>query len=165
MAYDYNADEVFEMAIRIEENGAAFYRRAAELQDDPSDKKFLETLAAMEDRHKVNFEALRQEISEFEKTETVFDPQEELSLYLEAMADSHGGEGDPDVAGRLTRDDSIEDIVKLAIMLEKESILFYLGLKDLVPPKLGQDKIDDIIREEQKHIIQLNGFLKKAQKS
>ncbi|THB73111.1 MAG: rubrerythrin, partial [Desulfobacteraceae bacterium] len=61
--------------------------------------------------------------------------------------------------------DSIEDIVKLAIMLEKESILFYLGIKDLVPPKYGQDKIDDIIREEQKHIIQLNGFLKKAQKS
>ena len=27
MAYDFNVDEMFEVAIRIEENGARFYRR------------------------------------------------------------------------------------------------------------------------------------------
>ena len=29
MAYDFNADEIFEMAIRIEANGAQFYRKKA----------------------------------------------------------------------------------------------------------------------------------------
>lgn len=34
MFYDFNMEEVFEMAIQIEANGAAFYRKAAELQEE-----------------------------------------------------------------------------------------------------------------------------------
>ncbi|MBF0205078.1 MAG: rubrerythrin, partial [Desulfamplus sp.] len=34
MAYNFNADEIFKVAIRIEENGAAFYRKAASLQKE-----------------------------------------------------------------------------------------------------------------------------------
>ena len=59
MAYDFNANEVFEMAIRIEENGAAFYRKAAELQSDESNQDFLRKLAAMEDAHKVSFNEMQ----------------------------------------------------------------------------------------------------------
>ncbi len=163
MAYDFNAQEVFDMAIRIEENGAAFYRKAADLQKDDSDKKFLETLARMEDRHKAGFEEMKQHISDLEKSQTVFDPNEELFLYLKAMADSHGGEGDPDIADQLTGKETMKEIITTAIGLEKESILFYVGLKDMVPPKLGREKINKIIDEEKKHVVQLSGFLKKAQ--
>ena len=42
-------------------------------------------------------------------------------------------------------------VIETAIGLEKESILFYLGLKDIVPPKLGRVKIDEIIEEEKRH--------------
>ncbi len=162
MTYDFNANEVFEMAIRIEENGAAFYRKASALQTDPSNKTFLETLAKMEDRHKISFEALKKQLADAEKTDTVFDPEEELILYLRAMADSHGGEGDPAVADSLTGNESMAQIIKTAIGLEKESILFYVGLKDIVPSVLGKDKIDGIIKEEKKHIAQLEGFMRKA---
>lgn len=54
------------------------------------------------------------------------------------------------------------EIIETAIKLEKESILFYVGLKDMVPPKLGLEKIDEIIKEGKKHVVQLSGFLKKA---
>ena len=47
MAYVFNADEILEMAIQIEENGAAFYRKAAELQEDASDQDFLQRLAVI----------------------------------------------------------------------------------------------------------------------
>ncbi|MFO7989869.1 MAG: ferritin family protein [Thermodesulfobacteriota bacterium] len=161
MAYDFNADEIFEMAIQIEANGAKFYRKAADLQQEPDNKAFLEKLARMEDKHKTTFEAMRKAVSEGQKQETVFDPANELSMYLKAMADNHGGEGDPDVAESLTGEESMEEIITTAIGLEKESILFYLGLKDLVPAKYGHDKLDNIIREEKLHIAQLNGFLKK----
>jgi rubrerythrin len=164
-SYDFNAAEVFEMAIKIEENGAEFYRVAAGLQADDADKGFLEKLAKMEDRHKAAFEEMMIQLSETERKQTVFDANEELSLYLNAMADAHGGEGDPDVAAGLTGKESMEQIVATAINLEKESILFYLGLKDLVPPRLGRDKIDQIIKEETLHVAQLNGFLKKASKA
>jgi len=164
MAYNFNADEVFDIAIRIEENGAAFYRKAAGLQESEIDRIFLRSLAEVEDRHKIIFEDMKKHLSKMETEPTVFDPEGELSLYLAAMADAHGGEGDPDVLDLLTGKESITDIVQTAIGLEKKSILFYLGIEDLVPAKLGQEKIDGIIREERKHISQLAGFLKNAKK-
>ncbi len=57
----------------------------------------------------------------------------------------------------------VNDFGKPAIGLEKESILFYLGLKDMVPPKYGQEKLDQIIHEEQRHVTQLSAFRKKFQ--
>lgn len=116
----------------------------------------------MEDHHKLTFEKMKKTLSDAEKTETVFDPNEESSQYLAAMADMHGGEGSPSAADALTGKESIDEIIHIAIGLEKESILFYLGLKDFVPPKYGQDKLDNIISEERRHIIQLNGFRKKV---
>jgi rubrerythrin len=164
MSYDYNAEEVFEMAIQIEANGAKFYRRAAELQKDQANKDFLDTIARMEDRHKIKFEKMKAKISDLEKSPTVFDPNDELYLYLKAMADSHGGEGNPDVANQMTGNETMTQVIATAIGLEKESILFYIGLKDFVPPKLGRAKIEEIIEEEKKHVAQLSGFLKKAKK-
>ncbi|MBW2641051.1 MAG: rubrerythrin, partial [Deltaproteobacteria bacterium] len=74
MAIVFNADEIFEMAIRIENNGAAFYRKAASLQSDDKNKKFLEGLAKMEDQHKKIFTELRTTLKEKEKDPKVFDP-------------------------------------------------------------------------------------------
>jgi len=54
-------------------------------------------------------------------------------------------------------------IIDTAVGLEKESILFYLGLRDMVPPKSGREELDQIIREEQRHLTQLNAFRKKVQ--
>ena len=163
MPYDFNANEIFEMAIRIEENGAAFYRKAASLQSDASNRAFLEKLATMEDHHKVVFKKMKERLVDMEKTETVFDPEGELSLYLASMADRHGGEGSPAAAEALTGEEKMADIVTTAIGLEKESILFYVGLKDMVPLKYGRDKIEEIISEERRHIVQLNAFLEKLQ--
>lgn len=164
MAYDFNAQEIFEIAVRIEANGAAFYRRAASLMTDESDKKFLETLARMEDRHQASFEHMKAQLSDLEETPTVFDPNDEQILYLNAMADSHGGEGSPGAADALTGKENIEKIILTAMDLERESILFYLGLIDFVPPKLGREKIQQIIDEEKKHVAQLRGYLTKVQK-
>jgi rubrerythrin len=159
MVMGFNADEVLEMAIRIEENGAAFYRKAAGLQSDAKNREFLEKLAAMEDGHKATFMEMRKTLTDKEKGGKVFDPQDELSLYLSAMADAHRGEGSPSAADSLTGTETMEEIVTIAIGLEKESVLFYLGLKDMVPPKYGLERIDNIIREERSHIAQLTSLL------
>lgn len=163
MSSVFSTQDVFEMAIRIEENGAAFYRKAADLQEDLSNKKFLETIARMEDRHKAYFQRMKKLITDSEKSQT--DAEDEPVLYLKAMAEAHGGEGNPNSVDELTGDETMEDVVQTAIGLEKKSILFYLGLKDMVPPESGHEKIDKIINEEKKHIAQLSGFLKKARKT
>jgi rubrerythrin len=146
MSYDFNADDIFEIAQQMERNGAAFYRDAAGSVEDSSVKEFLLEFAAMEDEHEKTFIELRKELTAAEKTPTVFDPNNESALYLKALADTR-------VFFKKEIDTStIAGIFKSAITAEKDSIVFYLGMKDLVPGALGKDKMDGIIKEEMGHI-------------
>ena len=89
---------------------------------------------------------MRSELSNQEKASTVFDPTGEASLYLRALADTRVFfEKEIDVK-------SMESILKSAIEAEKDSIVFYLGMKEAVPPNLGQARLDHIIKEEMGHI-------------
>ena len=153
MSYDFNADEIFEMAEQIERNGASFYRKSAELIADPAEKKLLLDLAAMEDEHEKIFADLRASLSEKEKVATVFDPEGEISLYLRALADTRV------FFEKKIDTSSIEDIFKEAILAEKDSIVFYMGMKEMVPENLGKAKIDAIIKEEMNHIKLLSKAL------
>lgn len=146
MSYDFNADDVFEMAEQIEKNGAVFYRDAANKVDDEAAKKFLLDLAVMEDEHYETFSSMRKELGGAEKAGTVFDPSGEAIGYLKALADTR-------VFFKKEIDtSSMGEILKAAVLAEKDSIVFYLGMKDLVPEKMGTDKIDHIIKEEMSHI-------------
>jgi rubrerythrin len=153
MSYDFNADDVLEMAEQLEKNGGKFYRAAAESTNDPDNKKFLLELAAMEDQHELTFKAMRAELSEKEKESTVFDPDGEAALYLRALADTRVFfEKEMDVT-------SMKAILKSAITAEKDSIVFYLGMKEAVDESLGKGRIDHIIKEEMGHIKLLSGKL------
>jgi rubrerythrin len=165
MGITFNADEVLEMAVRIEANGKSFYLRAAELQSDNEVVSFFERLAAMEEQHKQTFEEFRQDLSAADKEGQAYDPDGQALMYLATMADAHGGEGDPRIAATLTGDESLEEILRTALNLEKQSILFYVGLKDLVPRQSGKDKVDEVIEEEKLHIAQLSEVLRKTLES
>ncbi len=146
MSYDFNADEIFEIAEQIERNGAKFYRTAAENVADEDKKKLLIQLAEMEDEHEETFKALRTELSENEKVMTTFDPEGDAEYYLRALADTRVFyEKEIDTT-------SLKEVFKTAITAEKDSIVFYLGMKDIVPGHMGKQKLDGIIREEMDHI-------------
>ncbi len=161
MGIRFNADEVLAMAERIEENGAAFYRKAADLHRAPNDVRFLLQLAEMEDRHRATFAAMRASLDAAAREETVYDPYLEAELYLNAMADSHGGEGTRSVLETLSEKDTVEDLLRLAIQLERHSIAFYVGLLEMIPPRLGQSKVQEIIAEERQHVATLAAELRK----
>jgi len=146
MSYDFNADEVFEMAEQMERNGAKFYRDAAETAADSSNKELLIGLSKMEEAHEKIFGSMRAELTAADKASTVFDPEGEAVLYLRALVDSRVFfKKEIDVK-------SMVEILKSAIEAEKDSIVFYLGMKDAVPQKLGKDRIEAIIKEEMGHI-------------
>jgi len=152
MSTDFTADEVFEMAEQIERNGAKFYRRAAENSADAAVKDILLELAAMEDNHEKTFAAMRADLSGPEMGVTVFDPEGEAVKYLQAMANGHVFDlSDP--SEKLTGNESKVDVFRTAVGLEEDSIVFYLGMKDLVPGSLGKNRIDGIIREEMSHVV------------
>ncbi len=159
MSFAFNADEIFRMAERIERNGVRFYRAAAEAAvDDALAERFGE-LAEMEAVHERTFAAMHADLSSEEKQATTFDPSGETGAYLAAMADSSVFDESTDPTDLVARATSPAEILRIAIGLEKESILFYLGLKGLVPERLGRDRVERIIEEEQGHVALLNGQL------
>lgn len=150
MGMPFNADEVFEMAEQIERNGAKFYRAAAEKFSQV--REVLLDLATMEDEHEKTFVAMRAELSGTEVVPPVFDPDGEAQMYLRVMADDHVFNVKTDPAEQLAGKETLEDLLKTAIGLERDSIVFYVGLKEAVSSRAGKDKVETIIKEEIGHI-------------
>ena len=158
MSYDFNADEIFEIAEQMERNGESFYKNAAEAVDDSNHQQLLIKLAEMEVEHGKLFNAMRSELTGAEKTATIFDPEGESVKYLRALADTRVFfQKEIDLS-------SMEMILKAAIEAEKDSIVFYLGIRDAVPEKLGKGRIDSIIKEEMGHIRLLSRELVQVKK-
>lgn len=160
MTITFNANEIFEMAEEIERNGARFYRKAAQNASDDQAKQMLLDMADMEDGHLKTFQNMREELSNHEKEPTVFDPDNEAVLYLQAMADSRGYEGKKSPDEELSGNETTKEILEIALNSEKESVVFYFGLKNLVPQKAGRDKVEAVIIEELSHITTLLNQLK-----
>jgi rubrerythrin len=163
MVLDFNADEIFEMAEQIERNGAQFYRNMAQKTKYPSASKFLLDFAAMEEQHEKIFASMRSELSAREKEPIVFDPEGVGTEYLRALADMRVFDKNADkefvLPEGLTEKEKTEKILWAAMGIEKESIVFYVGMKEYVPENLGKGKIDGIIKEEMKHIRALGNRL------
>lgn len=155
MSITFNADEIFEMAEQIERNGARFYRDAAKQVPDAGTQKFLEDMGEMEDTHLAIFSAMRSGLSTSDAEMLTFDPDDQGARYLQAMADAHGTEGRISVDEPLTGKETLEEIIQIALRAEKNSVCFYLGLKDLVPSDSGKAQVGKIIKEEMGHIAVL----------
>ena len=146
MPYEFNAKDIFDMAEQIERNGADFYRKAAQTAVAGQHKDFLLELAEMEDDHEKIFSDMKQQLNRSEATSTVFDPDDQNTLYLKALADTRVFFEKP------VPESDMKDILSSAIQTEKDSIAFYLGMKEVVPDSLGKTRLDDIIKEEMGHI-------------
>jgi len=155
MSISFNAIEIFEIAERIERNSVNFYRKAAEAFSDESLCQLLLSLAEFEKEHEKSYANMRKQISAKEWGLITFDPENEMALYLQKIADSHIFDPKKDPAEQLDKG-TIEDILNFAIESEKNSIIFYLGLKNYVPATAGKNKVDEIINEEMNHIAELN---------
>ena len=108
---------------------------------------------------KKTFQEMHDSFSGGMREQLVFDPDNVEVLYLQAIASSHGGEGSHSVAQSLTGDESMKDIIRIALDLENKSILYYVGVREIVKVPHEKDKIDTIIGEERKHVAQLTKVL------
>jgi rubrerythrin len=85
-------------------------------------------------------------LSAADKKAMTFDPNNESGLYLASLANTKVFfEKDIDTS-------ALEGIFKAALAAEKDSIAFYLGMKDLVPAGSSREKIEEIVREEMRHV-------------
>ena len=149
---DFSADEIFEMAQQIEKNGARFYRRAASMVKGAGSAAFFLKLAAMEEVHEKVFARMRGELTAAERMKRISDPENQGQAYLRAWADSQVFDVRSDPAAKLAGGEGPEDVIRMAIGLEKDSIVFYMGMKDAMPERMGKARVEEIIQEEMGHI-------------
>lgn len=153
------ADDVFAMAVRIEENGHAFYTGAAQKAGDPAVKNLFEELAEMEAGHVVAFKALRSELPGCFPADAVWDPEGLGESYLQATADTHIFTMKA-ASDRIAGIETAMDALQMALQFEKDSVAFFLGMKEILPDAKGKVEIDKLIKAEMEHIRMLNGVMK-----
>ncbi|MEW6532441.1 MAG: ferritin family protein [Thermodesulfobacteriota bacterium] len=152
------ADDVFAMAVRIEENGKAFYEGAASGSQNEGVKTLFQELAQMEQGHIELFRALRSTLAP-SILDTVWDPEGLAESYLQAAADTHVFSKEAAIE-RLKAVDTPEKALDMALLFEKDSVAFFLGMKSILEDPKGKGEIDQLIEQEQSHIRMLSNAKK-----
>jgi rubrerythrin len=160
---EFNAFELFEIAEKIERNGVKFYRRSAEIFDEPNIQKIFLELANWEAKHIEVFETMRKQLSEQSSEMRTFKPENNMLIDAGSMAGLAVFGIKPDPANELDGNENIVDVLRKAIEKEKNSIIYYTGLKAFIPLRQGREKIDDIIKEEMHHVNILGQSLQERQ--
>lgn len=162
MKINFNSDEVFEIAEQMERNGAKFYKKAAEISIDANNNKLFSKLSSMEVAHEQVFASMREKITNSKNDLAVYDPDGEAASYLRAWADGKVfNDMNNPVEEIVGRNPGVKDILKAAIGLENDSILYYLGIKEMTSDKDSKEQIDRIIKEEIMHVAFLNKELER----
>ena len=156
MIYGFNAREVFQIAIDIEENGRRFYEKAMGLSDDHEVNTVFAALAQEEAEHLEKFKDLKSQLPKAASGDTVWDPENEVDQYLQMMADMNVFRSDVDMEERLSLVGSVEDALKLGIQFEKDSIIFFLSMQEAAAENKGRKSIDQLVNEEKEHLKRLS---------
>jgi rubrerythrin len=150
----FNATEVFAIGVQVEKNGKQFYEAARDRSVDPDLKILFAELADWEKNHVDLFEHLMEAIPGAEKQDIEYDPDNMIHLYLKSVADNQLFQ---------KQDNAIDlcknplDILNKALEFERDAVILYSSMKEVVPDGLGKNEIDKLINEELKHV----GFLTK----
>jgi rubrerythrin len=146
----FDISEVYQLAIRIEENGMKFYSEFAKKTKNKKLKDLFSALAYAEVEHKKSFEKMLSEIEKYEPQEAY--PEEYFS-YLKAYADGLIFDFDQ-LKKQQNKLKTTVKILNFAIQREKDSILYYQEIKNLVS-ETQHKELEKIINEERKHLLDL----------
>jgi rubrerythrin len=150
----FSVREVIEQAIQTEKTGNEFYTAMAKKFHENNElKKLFETLAAQEIKHEQVFTALKNKIKD-----EAPEGWDEVALYLKAIVDSEFFLGKDKSLSAIHNVNTSADAIKFALGFERETLLYYYGLRDMIQEK---KVIDEVIKEEKSHIVWL-GDLRKS---
>jgi rubrerythrin len=152
MSISFSGTELINIAIGIEGRGIVFYDvMAKSTQNDPAREVF-NYLADMEREHIEIFKAM---LAEADKYQFQTYESEQYSAYLKALVDSAVFSDDMVTSEMAAQAESDTAALELAIRAEKDSILFYYEMKEVMPQR-AQATVSKIIAEEKSHLRQLS---------
>jgi len=156
MALLLTSGELIDVAVGIEKSGAAFYEYLVNTARDVRAQVMYKYLAEQERAHIKTFQKLRTDVGDYQPSMSFSD---EYAAYLDALVKSavFGSE----MMARTMAEKTSSDLeaIGIAIRAEKDSILFYTSIKDLVR-RNDIEVIDRIVQEERSHLVQLSMFKK-----
>jgi rubrerythrin len=146
-----NAHDVVRFAVRIEEDGEAFYREAARLSDNQSARALFLRLADEEVGHKKIFEGMANALGDYAPAETY---QGEYMAYLRDYIDGKVVFRQ-DMKNAVPSMGTVLSAFDFAIQRELDSVLYYQEIRAFVPER-HYSTVDSIIAEERKHFAMLS---------
>lgn len=146
--------DVLSFAIEIEKNGKSFYESVAQIIEVPEMKEVFLKLKEQEEQHIADFEQLLEKITEYQPQETYAG---EYLDYIKALVDNHVFNTKADIKALAETIKNKVDALELALRFEKDSILFFAELKNVVAP-YNHEVIEDLIAQERGHIRLLSGL-------
>lgn len=152
----FQATDVIEMALEIEKSGEAFYRAVAEKAQSLEVRALFEDLAQQEVYH---FEAFKK-LSKTEWSQPVLpqDQWDQYLMYLQATVQSAFFQGQDKALALADQVTDEKEAVRLAMGFEKETLLFFHDLRDMVSEN-DKEVVKRIIDEEKSHLRRLGEML------
>jgi len=148
--------EIVELGIQIEKNGRDFYNALVKLSKNQRAKETFKYLAGEEEKHIAVFKKILDSVHKYEPPESY---PGEYFAYMNALASEYvfTRKQKGDEIARKTKSD--KEAVDLGIGFEKDSIIFYEGMKKVVPP-YDHKTVNELIIQEQDHLRQLSDLRK-----
>jgi len=150
--------EAFLIGLEIEKNGYTLYKKAAEKALFSDISETLSNLADMELDHIETFKSIINEKKENKNFLISYANDEALTFISQIM--------DTDIFANLTPDKIIEeaktvnDILKLALEIEKNSILFYTEMKNISQNDEAINIFNKLLSEEKLHFVLISKLIK-----
>ena len=152
----FEASEILEFALRIEENGEAFYRAIAKKMEKKEIKDLFEYLADEEIKHHHIFTDLLAKVGKYEPPESY---THEYLTYLRSYADEHIFNADKKSKLAADKISDPKEAAEFGMGMELDSILYYLEARNFVAEN-QRWIVDKIVEEERRHYIKLLEFKK-----
>ena len=157
MSISFSGSELINIAIGIEGRGIVFYDVMAKSTQNEAAREVFNYLADMERDHIEIFKGMLEEADKFQ---VPADESGQYTAYLRALVDNAVFSDDLVTSEMAAQAESDTAALELAIRAEKDSILFYYEMKEVMPQR-AQATVNKIIAEEKSHLRQLSELKKK----
>ncbi|HAZ31851.1 MAG TPA: hypothetical protein DCY61_04020 [Dehalococcoidia bacterium] len=157
MSISFSTSELINIAIDIERRGMAFYDVMSQSTENAEAGELFRHLSEMERQHVQIFQDMLGEAGKYQPSES---DTEEYAAYLKALVDSAVFTDDLITSGMATDIDSDIEALQLAIGAEKDAILFYYLMREIMPART-HPIVNKITTEEKLHLRQLSEVKKR----
>lgn len=153
----FDANDIVEVAVRIEENGANFYRYAVQLAATEEVKALFLLLADQEVKHQQTFAKI---LAGMDRNAPPEGYDGEYAAYLHGYVDNRLVFTAEAFAAELAKLRNEVSALDFAIQRELDSIHYYREMRELLPTD-RREAIDRIIGEEKEHFLKLSNLKKR----